>query len=414
MDAVSLPGDQKSLVIFVDTEHRCQLFYRSLPPPRLLSFFLSAENSPENTKGHESLDPWPSLGVATGLPCPWHPASRYAADAPGRARTRISPTRGSRGVISSTGQLYGLARSRSSIGAATALRSLGRGAQDERLDRDQVVGHRLPGRARIALRDRLENSTMVLMRARRPPWRVERFLAALSQEIHDRVHDPCDRAIVGGGADRRVKGRVLGDARPPGGDLPGLALEDPLHVLHLVRGRAARRERRDGRLQDPAGLEELPDRLPLRGHHEGQRADHRVDRHLANERALARTDPDEPQALDAPPRAACRGPADDELLGELALRRQPVAGLEAAFRDQLLALPDELLVNARRLDRPELDGLIVRSLPSGRAHRRLRASPARGRAGGRGPATSREPSPGLRARSAPPGGAAGPSPPATA
>src|SRR5258705_13468660 len=340
MGAVSLPDDQKSLVILVDNEHCCQLFYRSLPPPRLLSFSLSAENSSENTKGHGSLDPWPSLGVATGLPCPWHPASRYAADAPGRARTRISPTRGSRGV-SSTWQLYGLARSRSSIGAATALRSLGLGAQHEPLDRDQVVGHRLPGRARIALRDRLENSTMVLMRARRPPGRVERFLAALGQEIHDRVHDACDRAIVGGGPDRRVKGCVLGEARPPGGDLSGLGLEDPLHVLYLVRGRAARRERRDGRLQDPPGPEEPPDRLPLRAPHEAQTAGQRVDRHLANERALPGSDLDEPQALQCPQRLAHRGPADDELLGELALRRQPVTALEAAFRDQRLDLPDD-------------------------------------------------------------------------
>src|SRR4029077_11039048 len=49
MGAVSLPDDQKSLVILVDNEHWCQLFYRSPPPPRLLSFALC----PEGFRKHE-------------------------------------------------------------------------------------------------------------------------------------------------------------------------------------------------------------------------------------------------------------------------------------------------------------------------------------------------------------------------
>jgi len=86
------------------------------------------------------------------------------------------------------------------------------------------------------------------------------------------VRDPSDRAIVGGDADGGVKGGILSEAGPPGGDLPRLVFEDPFHLLDLFRRRAARRERRDGRLEHPPGLEELPDRLTLRGHHEGQGA----------------------------------------------------------------------------------------------------------------------------------------------
>src|SRR5262249_49700694 len=136
--------------------------------------------------------------------------------------------------------------------------------------------------------------------------------------------------------------------------------------------------------------------------------------HLANERALTRSDLDESQALERPQRLAHRGPADDEFLGELALRRQPVACLETALRNQLLDLPDDLLVDACRLDGAELEGLFVGSLPSGRAHRSLRASPARGRAGGRARAPSRSPSPRGRARSGPSDGASGLSRPAIA
>src|SRR5262245_14939232 len=251
------------------------------------------------------------------------------------------------------------------------------------------------------------------MRAGGPAGRVERLLATLRQEIHDRVHDTRDRVIVGGGADGRVDRGVLGETGPPGGDVPSLAFENPLHLLNLLRGGAARRERRNGRLEHAPRLEQLPDCLALRGHHEGERAYQRVDRHLANERALTRSDLDESQALERPQRLAHRGPADDELLGELALRRQPVACLEPTFGNQLLDLPDDLFVDACRLDGAELEGLIVRSLPSGRAHRPLRASPARGRAGARARATSRWSSPSSPARSAPPDGAAGPRRPAT-
>src|SRR5439155_3168769 len=291
--------------------------------------------------------------------------------------------------------VYGLASPWSSARASAALRALGRRSAHERLDRDEVVEHRLPRRAAVASGDRLDDPLMILVRARGPARRVEVFLAALCQEIHDRVHDARDRAVVGGGADRGVKGRVLGDAGPAGGDLPSLVVEDPLHLLDLVWRRATRRKGRNGRLEDPPGLEELSDRLPLRRQHEGQRADQLVDRHLADERALARTDLDEPQAFERPQCFAHGGATDDELLGELPLGRQPIAALEATFRDQLLDLPDDLLVDPRRLDRSELDRTIGRltahSAAPGHAHRGLRASPGRGRDGGAARTTSRAP-----------------------
>src|SRR5262249_47083865 len=115
MGAVSLLDDQKSLVILVDNEHWCQLFYRSAQPRRLLPALPKTRKATGHpTRGLLKHRHGPAPPVASGV--------SYVADAPGRARsTRVSPTRERRGVISNTGQLYGPGRSRSSVGAAAAL-----------------------------------------------------------------------------------------------------------------------------------------------------------------------------------------------------------------------------------------------------------------------------------------------------
>src|SRR5207247_3349955 len=89
---------------------------------------------------------------------------------------------------------------------------------------------RCPPALLVALADRYQDAAVVLVGALPPARRVERLLAALGQEVHDRVRDPRDRAVVGGDADRGVKGGVLDEARPALGDLFGLLFEDPLHL----------------------------------------------------------------------------------------------------------------------------------------------------------------------------------------
>src|SRR2546426_229813 len=307
-----------------------------------------------------------------------------AASGPAAARATSSQARG---------EVYALAPTRSSARASAAPRVLGRRPEHEPLDRDEVVEHRLPRRGGIASRDRLEYPAMVLVRACGPARGVEGLLAALGQEVHDRVRDPRDRSVVRGRADRGVEGGVLREAGLPRRDLPGLVLEDPFHLVDLSRRRRAGGRSGDGRLEAPPGFEELADGLALRRHHEGQRADQRVEGHLADEGALARTDLDEPQAFERSQGFAHGGAADDEFFGELPLRREPIAALEATFRDQLLDLTDDLLVDPRRLDRAKLDRGIHRlatGLPApGNAHRDLRGSPGGGGGAGRARATSR-------------------------
>src|SRR6266852_5181623 len=391
---------QKSLVILVDNERQCQLFYRSRSPPRLLSFVsLGRFRNPatQKAKGHGSFPPVAlEVLIATGSSPPRGTRCRVTSRMlrAGPAAPAASGLTAARATSSlARGGVYALAPTRSSARASAAPRVLGRRPEHEPLDRDEVVEHRLPRRGGIASRDRLEYPAMVLVRACGPARGVEGLLAALGQEVHDRVRDPRDRSVVRGGADRGVEGGVLREAGLPRRDLPGLVLEDPFHLVDLFRRRPAGGQGGDGRLEDPPGFEELADGLTLRRHHEGQRADQRVEGHLADEGALARTDLDEAQAFERSQGFAHGGAADDEFFGELPLGREPIAALEATFRDQLLDLADDLLVDPRRLDRPELDGR-VRRLTSrfpapGLAHRRLTAAQARGRGGGAARAPSR-------------------------
>ena len=155
----------------------------------------------------------------------------------------------------------------------------------------------------------------------------------------------------------RVMARLwaLGDGGVERGvlDQPGAArrhllrllLEDALHLLDLLGRRPPGGQGRDGGLEQAAGLEELAHRLAMRQDHQGQRLDQGLHRDVADEGALPRPDLDEPAALQRAQRLPHRGAADHELLGQIALGRQAVAGLEPALGDQLLDLADDLLVD---------------------------------------------------------------------
>src|SRR5262249_51787537 len=113
---------------------------------------------------------------------------------------------------------------------------------------------------------------------------------------------------------------------------------------------AARGEPGDDGLEQTARLEELPDRLALRQHHHGQRLDQRLHGDLAHERALTGSDLDEAQTLPRAEGFAHRGPADHEFLRRVAFGWELIAALEAPLRDHRFDLPDDLLVDAGRLD----------------------------------------------------------------
>src|SRR4029453_15628697 len=104
---------------------------------------------------------------------------------------------------------------------------------------------------------------------------------------------PRDGAIVGAVRDGRVERGVLEHAGPTRRHLLGLILEDPLHLGDLLAGRPAGGEGRDGGLEQAARLEQLTHRLTVRQYHEGEGLDQRLDRDVADERALPRADLDE-------------------------------------------------------------------------------------------------------------------------
>src|SRR6185436_3139239 len=115
-------------------------------------------------------------------------------------------------------EVYGATPTRTSA-RAPASGSLRCRPEHECFHGDQVVEHRLPRSGAIATCDRLDDAPVVLMRASGSTRGVDRLLAALREEIHDRVHEPRDRPVVSGRADRGVKGRVLREPGAPLGDL---------------------------------------------------------------------------------------------------------------------------------------------------------------------------------------------------
>src|SRR5262249_18529133 len=76
----------------------------------------------------------------------------------------------------------------------------------------------------------------------------------------------------------------------------------------------------------------------------------RLHRHLAHERALARPDLHQAEALERAQRLADRRATDHELLGQITLGRELIAALEPPLRNHGLDLADDLFIDAGRLD----------------------------------------------------------------
>src|SRR5215471_1896550 len=188
--------------------------------------------------------------------------------------------------------------------------------------------------------DRGEDAPVILMRALGTATGKQALLAALPEEVDEGAHDPDDGAIVGSGSDGGMKGRVLGHPRASAFHLPRLLGEDPLHLADLLARRTPCGQSRDGRLEKPPRLEELPHRFPVRQDHEGQRLDEGFHGDVPDEGALSRPDLDEPSALERAQRLAHRGKAVP--------RGEPAVG------DEGLHLTDDILVDPDRLDGLEL------------------------------------------------------------
>ena len=126
----------------------------------------------QKRKGHGVQRPWPFSSVSHGLACPWHPASYYTADAPGRpgSARRISPS-DSTSVVVVIGREYRQcdvdrqALANSSSPPLSSSRPLPQcvGADDETLHGADVIAHRVLGGVLVALADRLEHTPVILV-----------------------------------------------------------------------------------------------------------------------------------------------------------------------------------------------------------------------------------------------------------
>src|SRR5438105_13108837 len=93
--------------MLVDNEHQCQLFYRSFPPPRLLSFtvplFWNQALTARKATGRSTRGLWDFIRHGP-VPARGIRLSVYVADAPGRAgsASRIRPRSSIRHVTRTT------------------------------------------------------------------------------------------------------------------------------------------------------------------------------------------------------------------------------------------------------------------------------------------------------------------------
>ena len=154
-------------------------------------------------------------------------------------------------------------------------------------------------------------------------------------------------------ADDLVKADVLIGVGLARGDLALLRDEELPQLGQLRRGDARRRERRDGRLDDSPELDDVRQRVAssderLQRSREVVRAD------LPHEGAAAGARLDDAEELERAQRLADRGARDLELIGERALGRELVAGVQLAPLEERLDLLDDPLIEPAAPDR--LDG----------------------------------------------------------
>ena len=96
-----------------------------------------------------------------------------------------------------------------------------------------------------------------------------------------------------------------------------------------------------------AQLEDIRERLFFVDQQSRERSHQSFNRKVDDEIAHAGFADDEPLTFQCAERLAHRSPADFEGLGQFALRRQLVAGLESTLLDQLVNLTENFLVDAR-------------------------------------------------------------------
>src|SRR6266542_2507269 len=168
---------------------------------------------------------------------------------------------------------------------------------DKLFDSRQMSEHRLVRSRFVPAAYGFENAPVVVMRAGGPSRGQQALLAALSEEVHERIDDADDGAVVGGRGDGRVERGILGHPRLALRDLLRLFLEDAIHLGDLLAGGAPRSQSGEGRLEHPPRLEELAHGFAIRQDNEGERLDQCLDRDVPHEGALARADLDEAAAL---------------------------------------------------------------------------------------------------------------------
>ena len=222
--------------------------------------------------------------------------------------------------------------------------------QGDVADQPDVVAHR-GGRGVGVLRpDGGRDRAVARQRLPRPVRLRQRLDAALPDRGGDLAHQVGEQPRPGRRGHRGVEQLVAVEPALAAADLllhRGECVVDPVEVLLRT---PLRGQRGQLHLQRLARLDDLRQPAPVRRHGREHRG---VGAAVAQDRALAVPNLDQPLHLQHHQGLPHRGPAHAEVGGQLALRGEPVAGLEVELVHECEQPLDELLVETRPLQRSQ-------------------------------------------------------------
>lgn len=206
-----------------------------------------------------------------------------------------------------------------------------------------MAAHRRGGRCGAAVGDRVEDGLVLGVGTGGAAGLAEGLGAALGDLLGDGAHELGEDAAVRGSRDRRVEQAVAVDAGPAVLDLLGHVRERLAHRGQVVLRTALGGQFGEFRLQGLAGVEDVGEASAAL-----DQLLHGLHVEAVPDEVGAAAVPRLHQALDLQHHDGLlhRGPADAEALGEVALGRETVAGLEVTLGDVLAQPVQHLLVEA--------------------------------------------------------------------
>ena len=213
-----------------------------------------------------------------------------------------------------------------------------------------MVRRRAPGGVAVVRAERSENAAVRVERRVRTLIHLKPLFPRFAHHVPDHAEHRRQQLVPRCLADELVKARVFIRVRLARGDPSLLRRKDSPELGELCLGDALGGEGRDRGLDQAAELDDVGERVATRDE-PGERTRQIVRRSLPYESAAAGAGLDDAEQLERPQRFTNRRPRDLELLGELSLGWELIAGAKVALLEQTLDLLDDPLIETNATDR---------------------------------------------------------------